>query len=238
MPRVIVALLRHGTFFQPPDVPSAHLPYPLTPEGEALAQEAGRQLVKRAVLESWWIDGVVDTSRLLRAWQTAHILAGALRDSLGRPFVVEEFDALAERSVGSAANLTVEQIAQVLRRDPRCTPLPEEWRDDSFYRIPLQGAESLMQAGARVARHLEWRGRQIAARAVPDSLKVCVGHGGAFRHAAVQLGVLRAEEAPRLSMSHCVPVFLERNGESRWAHVGGAWKVAELEPEPEPKRVD
>jgi 2,3-bisphosphoglycerate-dependent phosphoglycerate mutase len=227
MPRVIVALLRHGAFHQPEGVPSAHLPYGLDRDGEQQARRGVGELLDRIGAAGWRFDEVVDASRLLRAWQTARILAEALRDSLGVQIAVEEFDDLAERSLGSGANLTVEQINEVLRQDPRCVPLPEGWRHDSFYRIPLPGAESLLQAGARVARHIEWRARQILVRASVDTVKVCVGHGGAFRHAAVHLGVLRIEEAPRLSMAHCVPVFLERHGEYRWARIAGDWKKRE-----------
>jgi len=84
-----------------------------------------------------------------------------------------------------------------------------------------------MQAGARVARHIEWRAQQILARSQSDAVKVYVGHGGAFRHAAVHLGVLRIEEVRHLSMEHCVPVFLERHGEYRWTRVAGEWKKRE-----------
>lgn len=227
MARVIVALLRHGAFHQPQGVPSAHLPYGLDRDGEQQARRGMGRLLDQIDGTGWKVDDVVDTSRLLRAWQTAQILSEALRDSLGMHFAVEEFDDLAERSLGSGANLTVEQIGEVLRQDPRCMPLPEGWRHDSFYRIPLPGAESLMQAGARVARHIEWRAQQIVARSGSDTVKICVGHGGAFRHAAVHLGVLQIEEVRCLSMEHCVPVFLERHGENRWTRVAGEWKKRE-----------
>jgi 2,3-bisphosphoglycerate-dependent phosphoglycerate mutase len=138
---------------------------------------------------------------------------------------MEQSAALAERCVGSAANMTVEQIDRVLRQDPRCTPLPSTWQRDPTYTLPFPGAESLMQAGERVARYLEERARQIAQRVQRDTVKVFVGHGGSFRHAAVHLGVLSLEEVSTLSMHHCTPVFLERIDSGRWAHVAGQWKL-------------
>ena len=224
MPRVILALFRHGSYEQPEGVPSAHSPHPLDPSGEVQARDGALALLETASSQGWEIDVIVDSSRLLRAWQTAKIVAQTLGQRTERRFEVAEFDALAERGLGCAANLTTSQIAEVLRRDPRSDPLPDTWQRDSSYRLPLQGAESLTQAGERVAWHLEARARHVAERARVDTLKVLVGHGGSFRHAALYLGVLRADEVSRLSMAHCTPVYLERLDKGRWAHVAGSWK--------------
>lgn len=61
-----------------------------------------------------------------------------------------------------------------------------------------------------------------------DTLKIFVGHGAAFRHAAVHLGLLTTEQAVALSMYHCRPVFFERLQENRWQHVGGDWKIRKV----------
>jgi len=224
MPRVIMALLRHGAYDQPPDVPSAHLPYPLNEAGREQARNAVSLVLDTAAGEHWEIDTTLDSSRLLRAAETATLMAHGFAARQDRPFRVVEYDELAERSVGSAANLTTDRIDAILRIDPRCAPLPSNWQRDGFYRLPLQGAESLIQAGERVARHLEARASQMAGRQANDVVKVVVGHGGSFRYAAVRLGILRADDAARLSMHHCAPIYLERRDAFTWVQVAGAWK--------------
>ena len=222
---VIAALVRHGKYEQPEGVPSAHLPYALTPEGRASAHDLSDALLSIARDRKHVLDETIDTSRMLRAYETAAIVAERLFAGTGRKFTVEEFDALAERGLGAAANLTVSAIEAIVARDPRCAPLPPQWKYQSAFRLPFQGAETLLEAGLRVARHLEERLRGLDAG--KPVLKVFVGHGGAFRHAAVHLGLLSPEAAPRLSMWHARPILLERLAEGRWAHVGGEWKVRE-----------
>ncbi len=224
MPRVIMALLRHGAYDQPHDVPSAHLPYPLNETGREQARNAVSLLLDAVAAEHWEIETTIDSSRLLRGWETATLMAHGLAARQDRPFRVTEFDELAERCLGSAANLSTDRIDAILRLDARCAPLPSNWQRDGFYRLPLPGAESLMQAGERVARHLEARASQIAGRQPSDVVKLVVGHGGSFRYAAVRLGILRADDAARLSMHHCSPVFLERRDAFTWVQVSGAWK--------------
>ena len=62
-------------------------------------------------------------------------------------------------------------------------------------------------------------------RVEEDSLKLFVGHGAAFRHAAYRLGVLRFEDITRLSMYHARPVYLELLTDGGWQQVAGDWKV-------------
>ncbi|HHH39918.1 MAG TPA: phosphoglycerate mutase [Sedimenticola sp.] len=219
---MIAALVRHGAYHQLPDTPSAHQPFPLTAEGEAHADEAARAVWVILQEKGWRLLPQIDSSRLLRGWQTATIMAGRLAALQGAPFQVESFDALAERGVGSAANLTIAQIEAVLREDPRFPAPPPDWKADSHYRLPLQGAESLLEAGERVAEHI----RRRAAEGHPaDTVKLFVGHGAAFRHAAYHLGVLAFEEIARLSMYHGRPVFIEPGPDGRWRRVAGEWKI-------------
>lgn len=227
-PRTVAALIRHGDYHQLPDTPSAHQPFPLTDQGRAQAVAAGRTLGATLAAEGWQLDRTLDASQLLRAWQTAELLREALSEGPGEERAklrVEGFDALAERGLGSAANLTTAQIARVVAADPRCGALPADWKSNSHFRLPLPGAESLMAAGERVAEHLEARMAALAARAGGDTLKLFVGHGAAFRHAAHRLGVLAFEDIARLSMHHAGPVYLERLPDGRWRHIGGRWKV-------------
>jgi 2,3-bisphosphoglycerate-dependent phosphoglycerate mutase len=142
----------------------------------------------------------------------------------GSGFRVEEFAALAERSLGAAANLTLSEIEEAVRADPRYAELPEGWKGLSELRLPFLGAESLLESGERAAGHVEARMREIAGDLERDTLKLFVAHGGSLRHAAVKLGLLRLEAAPGLSMYHCAPIYFERGSDGRWAHVLGEWK--------------
>jgi 2,3-bisphosphoglycerate-dependent phosphoglycerate mutase len=225
--RIIAALVRHGRYEQPASVPSAHLPHPLTPEGESEARELPARLTELARRHGAALHPVLDSSRMLRAWQTARLAASGLSAG-GTEFTVEEFDSLAERSLGAAANLTVQEIARVIARDPRCAPLPRGWKVSRDFRLPLQGAESLAEAGERTARHVTERTANLGQGAV---MKVFVGHGGAFRHAAVSLGALAEEAAPRLSMWHCSPVLLARTDGGAWSHLDGNWKHRDIRPD-------
>jgi 2,3-bisphosphoglycerate-dependent phosphoglycerate mutase len=226
MPRLVAALVRHGEYRQPAGMPSAHLPYPLTAAGEEQARQGASEIDAMARERGLKLHSVLDSSRMLRAWQTAttmaHTLEGlsALNDAR-----VEEFDALAERGLGAAANLTMKEIEAIVQEDPRHGPLPPDWKLHSDFRLPLQGAESLLDAGERAARHIS--NRLASAEHSTDAalLKVFVGHGGAFRYAAVHLGVLRPAEARKLSMHHCRPVLIERLGADRWQHIAGHWKA-------------
>jgi 2,3-bisphosphoglycerate-dependent phosphoglycerate mutase len=224
MARLIAALIRHGDYHQLPDAPSAHQPWPLNSAGETQALEGAQRLHDIIVRNDWTLVPAIDSSRLLRAWQTAVIFADGLADLAPSLPQIESYDELAERGVGSAANLTIAQIEAVLRQDPRVSDPPADWKADSHYRLPLQGAESLLEAGERVAAHLS---QSMAALPPdgPDRIKIFVGHGAAFRHAAYHLGVLAFEQLRQLSMFHCRPVMIEYLAGGQWRHVEGDWKV-------------
>ena len=218
MPRLIVALIRHGDYQQRPDTPSAHQPFPLSPLGEQQARQAGVEIAEFAADLGLTLCPSLDCSSLLRAWQTAHILADSLPGNTD--YTLHSTMALAERSVGIAANLTTADIESLLAQDPRCDTPPENWKSNSHYCLPLPGAESLMTAGQRVAQHLRQRTAEPVAT---DTLKVFVGHGAALRHAAFHLGVLSEAQIPQLSMFHARPRYLEKT-ERGWQHIAGDWK--------------
>jgi 2,3-bisphosphoglycerate-dependent phosphoglycerate mutase len=225
VPRLIAAIVRHGEYRQLPDTPSAHQPFPLVAQGEQQARDAADRL--RALLPESGLSlcPQVDSSQLLRGWQTAQIMLQALHDLFPQAPELNSFDELAERCVGSAANLSIAHIEAIVGEDPRYPALPPDWKSDSRFRLPLQGAESLLQAGERVAAHLRKQMAALTATAHQDTLKLFVGHGAAFRHAAYHLGVLQFEDLKRLSMHHAQPVLLEYRPEGPWLHVGGEWKV-------------
>ncbi len=224
-PRFVAALVRHGDYEQPERVPSASLAHPLTERGREQASALASALRSEASERSLMIDRTLDCSPLLRAWQTAHLCAEQLADHEGSGFEVASYADLVERSVGAAANLTVDTIAEIVARDPRLAPLPPNWKAHPRFRLPFPGAESLLQAGARVAAHLEQRAHAHQARERDDRLVIVVSHGGAVRHAAVALGVLELERVPTLSMHHCGYVLVERLADGRWLQIGGAWKT-------------
>ncbi|HEX7476886.1 MAG TPA: histidine phosphatase family protein, partial [Polyangiales bacterium] len=167
---------------------------------------------------------VIDCSPLLRAYQTACIAAEVLAAETRKPFRVEQHAALCERSLGAAANLTVAQIDQILARDSRYGRPPPHWRYLPTFELPFPGAESLMSAGKRVAEHLRNTALALASKSRAETLKLCVGHGGALRYAACELGVLELARAPQLSMQHGRPVLIERLTAGSWTHLDGSWE--------------
>lgn len=215
----VIALLRHAEYHQPADVPSALLPYPLTREGTAQARHAAFELTQFIEAQSLSCITTIDSSTSLRAWQTATIIAEILNRRLNSEFDVIEYPALTERSVGAAANLTIHEIVDILATDPRYDVPPAGWKSDSDYRLPFEGAESLMEAGKRVADHIEWRYEQSAGK----TLRIIVGHGGSIRHAAVHLGLLNKTEASLHSMYHATPLFVVCEARS-WKLLTGNWK--------------
>jgi len=218
MAGTIAALVRHGDYHQIAGAPSAHQPFALTDEGRRQAEAGARELVERCAAKGWSISKSIDSSQMLRAWQTAEILAKHVAGA-----EIESFDALAERGLGCAANLTVPEIEKVLEQDPRFAAPPPNWKADSHYRLPLQGAESLMEAGQRVAGHIATRMDPGASST--GSVKIFVGHGAAFRHAAFHMGALAFERIAELSMFHGRPVLLMECDDGTWQHVAGEWKV-------------
>jgi len=216
----IAALVRHGDYHQLADVPSAQQPFALTDKGLAQAQKGAAELMEIITAHNWSMYPGIDSSNMLRAWQTAQIFAQVCGAKS-----VTSFDSLAERGLGCAANLTLTQIENILRDDPRYPSPPRNWKADSHYRLPLQGAESLLEAGRRVADHIERRMAELTVTGGSGKVGVFLGHGAAFRHAAFHLGALELDHVADLSMHHARPLFLESGADGRWRHVAGEWKL-------------
>lgn len=224
MSRLYAVLVRHGEYQQQNGAPSAHQPHPLTTRGEAQARQTGRELATWLQEEQWVLAPEIHCSTLLRAWQTADLMREPL-SAQGYDAKLREFDALCERSVGALANLEAEQIAAVVARDPRYAPLPANWKSQADYRLPVPGAESLIQAGARVAAHIRQQMQALHSQGYEQCLQVFVGHGAAFRHAACELGVLKPADVPALSMFHAGAVCLAwQTDRDSWQHYRGEWK--------------
>ncbi len=221
MSELIAVFIRHGDYQQLPDTPSAHQPFPLTGAGMRQAHEAAILVREMAEQNHWQVNSEIQCSNLLRAWQTADIIGRQLD---GR-FTLSGYDELAERSMGSAANLTLTQIEDVLDKDPRFKTPPANWKSDSHYRLPLQGAESLLEAGERIADHVRKQMEALQQKGNARLMQLFVGHGAAFRHAAHHLGVLEFEQIAKLSMYHATPVAMAVVPGRAWRHVAGDWKV-------------
>ncbi|MCK7612917.1 histidine phosphatase family protein [Roseibium sediminicola] len=220
-------LVRHGAYHQKPGTPSAFQPFPLTEAGKAQASDVGRELAALAAENGWALSPEVFCSRQQRAWQTATLLSQSLSELTGTAYTVTEDEALAERSVGAFANLTIPEIEQILADDPRYAVPPEDWKSNSHYKLPAQGAESLLEAGGRVAAFLTAR-LEALTTASDATAQIFVGHGAAFRHAAHHLGVLAFDDIRKVSMHHAKPVVLKFSPEAGWSHETGAWKQRQL----------
>lgn len=213
-----VALIRHGEYHQRQNVPSALQPHPLTDRGMVQAKDCADLI--RALMEEHQLslNSAAYCSEQLRAWQTARVTTSALAEGY---FTLHQTSDLSERALGSAANMTLAEIEAALALDPRFETPPAGWKSSSAYCLPLQGAESLMMAGTRVAGFLS---RLVQAPDTEGRLTLTFGHGAAFRHAAHILGVMRRDEIAANSMYHARPLLLCYNPDGTWSHCGGAWK--------------
>lgn len=220
MARTLVALIRHGAYHQRNNTPSALQPFPLTAEGEKEVRRQAKAFASLLTAQQWKLAVQVHSSPLLRAWQTAQIYMEVLADFFDAPPVHLQFPELVERSVGNVANLTTQEIEHLLHQDPRFSPAPKGWKSDSYYCLPFMGAESLMDAGARVAKHIEQH-NQASEQA---RVQLIVGHGAAMRHAACHLNVMQFCDISKLSMHHAHPVVLEKI-DTEWQHIAGQWKI-------------
>lgn len=219
--RRIAAFVRHGHFDRPEGTASAHSPRPLTAQGRAQAAAAAARIAALCDEHGLTIDKRIEASQLLRAWETANVLATSLEREADRAHHVIQRDELIERGLGSAANLTFDEIASLLAEDPRIGPLPEGWRRMPEFRLPLAGAESLMQAGARVAARVVASIDTIPDDDPTDVARLFVAHSGCLRHAAVVLGALDVRQVAGLSLEFLGCVLLERLPNGEWVHLAG-----------------
>lgn len=215
MSDALIAFIRHGEYAQLPNTPSALQPFALTEEGKVQARNCATTLQEAAQYLNVPINSTIYCSTSLRAWQTASEIAQQLPLA---DVQIEQTDELCERSVGALANLTIEQIEQAIFDDPRFPALPQNWKSDSDFRLPVKGAESLLDSGRRVASYVQHK-----VQVNSTSLTCFVGHGASIRHAAYQMGILSFNEIAKLSMYHAQPVIFKRL-EQQWHLAFGDWK--------------
>ena len=219
--RRIAAFVRHGHFDRPDQTASGHSPRPLSATGRDQATAAAGPIAALCREHGLTVDKRIESSQLLRAWETASLLATALEAETDRSHHVIQRDELIERGLGSAANLTFETIGELLGADPRIGPLPEGWRRMPEFRLPLPGAESLMQAGARTAARVVASMDSMPDDDPTDLARLFVAHSGCLRHAAVVLGAIDVRHVAGLSMGFLDCVLLERLPNGDWIHLAG-----------------
>lgn len=227
MPKLYAVLIRHGEYHQQENAPSAHQPHPLTENGIAQAETTGSLMAKWLEEEGWTLASQLHCSVLLRAWQTADSIHRQLAHANHFSEIIQT-EALCERSVGALANLDAKTIKCIVANDPRYEALPKGWKSHPDFRLPVPGAESLDEAGLRVATHVRQVMQEQADAGAAHMMQLFVGHGAVFRHAARHLGVLSADDIPRLSMFHAGAVCLCWDSDTNtWSHYRGEWKRRE-----------
>lgn len=222
--RRIAALMRHGHFDRPENVASAHSLFPLSERGRDQARHAADPILELCEELGLELDPRIESSQLLRAWETANLIAESLTERTAKRFYVLQRDELVERGLGSCANMTFDEIRAVLAADPRLGSLPEGWRRMPEFRLPVRGAESLMQAGARTAARVATSLASIPDEDPRDLMRLFVAHSGCLRHAVVQLGALDVRVVPGLSMDFTQAVFVEKLPNGDWVHIAGQFK--------------
>ena len=222
--RRIAVLVRHGAFDRPEQTASAHSFYPLNTLGREQAVAAATPILQMCEEQGVELDSRIEASQLLRAWETANLLGESLSEKTGQSFHVVQRDELIERGLGSATNMTFDRIHELLAADPRLAPLPAGWRRMPEFRLPLPGAESLMQAGARVAARISASMDAISETDSRDVGRLFVAHSGCLRHAAVVLGALDVRIVAELSMDFTQAVMLEKLPNGDWIHLAGAFQ--------------
>jgi 2,3-bisphosphoglycerate-dependent phosphoglycerate mutase len=222
--RRIAGLIRHGHFDRPDDVASAHSLFPLSEHGRDQARHAADPILEFCDELGLELDPRIEASQLLRAWETANLIATSLATRTGKRFHVLQRDELVERSLGSCANMTFDSIRAMLAEDPRLGLLPDGWRRMPEFRLPVQGAESLMQAGARTATRIATSLDSIPAEDPRDLMRLFVAHSGCLRHAVVQLGALDVRVVSGLSMGFTQAALLEKLPNGDWVHIAGQFR--------------
>lgn len=238
--QLFFSFLRHADYQQQAHTPSALQPYALNSLGFQQAAQAADPIAQFAQSQRLQLYPKVFASDALRAWQTANTLAQQLYTK--PPFtdqvktqttalsVIHE-PRLQERSVGALANLTVTQIETVIAQDPRYPNLPQGWKADSQFCLPATGAESLLDAGRRVAEYLQSLCADLSSKITQDTLVILVGHGASFRHAMYELGLFKWQDIARYSMFHARPLFFQYHSGTPKASsnsiewVAGDWKL-------------
>jgi 2,3-bisphosphoglycerate-dependent phosphoglycerate mutase len=219
-------------------VASAHLLLPLSEKGREQARAAAEPILRSCEELRLELDPRIEASGLLRAFETATILAEELEARTGLSIRIEERGELVERSFGACNNLRLDKIEATLAMDPRLGPLPQGWRKIPEFRLPVPGAESLQEAGARTATRIATSMDAIPEEDPRDLLRLFVAHAGCLKHAAVQLGALDLRASTALKMDHAQSILVEQVPGGDWVQVAGQWKKRLPKAQPKPPPTD
>ena len=225
-----IAFIRHGDYEQLANTPSAMQPFPLKEAGRQQALKGSELVLDFLKQKNLQLHPTLFSSILLRAWQTTELMQSHFSGYSKKPLVISSHEALVERRVGNVANLSIQQIEDIIKNDPRYDSPPEGWKSNSHYCLPFPGAESLMQAGQRVANFVD----QEAAHLAEGELMLFIGHGAAFRHAAHHMGCMDSHKIATYSMYHAKPVFFQQvtdaAGKPQWlTYDENLWKLRHKE---------
>ncbi|WP_111979216.1 histidine phosphatase family protein [Algibacillus agarilyticus] len=174
-----------------PNAPEGQQPFSLTHNGVRSAKQLVKKVDSLSEQLNCRIAHYIDSSQTLAAWQTADAIAEILSLNHGHEYKTDAFDALSNASLGALANLSFDDIEDVVRHDPRFPALPDDWRINGCYRLPVQGAESPMDAGKRLIKHVHQRLTALAETAEQATIKIFVSHDKVLRHAMCELGLLK-----------------------------------------------
>lgn len=213
--------LRHSIYHQPEGLPSAHLPYSITQVGKQQAKFAADKIIDFHRKNQLKFPSEIECSTLLRAYETAKVIAEEIELVIGDEIRIKQSPFLCERSMGSMANLSVKEIEAIIKNDLRFDSPPKGWKSSATYRLPYVGAESLEDAGKRVANYI-----LNPTKNSNQAYRILVGHGASFRHAAKEMGILKSDEIAKLSMHYAEPLAFEYN-DNTWHKVFGKWKIRE-----------
>lgn len=214
-----LALIRHGRYAQLAATPSALQPYPLTPEGVEEVRNEAEHFGTWLSTSGYRLEPEIHCSTLLRAWQTAEIFRQELEAFFISKPQTRSFSALCERSLGALANLSISEIERIVDMDPRFTSLPEGWKSASEFKLPYDGAESLLESGKRVSDHL----KSLPVFEPEKRIQLVIGHGASIRHASYYLKIIPFREIRRLSMFYSHPIVFE-SVDQGWNRIYGHWK--------------
>ena len=128
--------LRHSVYEQPAAVPSALLPHPITAEGVKQAKMAASKIIQFFKNDESQLPRTIESSSLLRAYQTASVLAEEVYNLMRIELKIVQTDELVERKMGAMANLTVQEIEAIMARDLRYEKPPQGWKSSRDYKLP------------------------------------------------------------------------------------------------------
>jgi probable phosphoglycerate mutase len=203
------------------------LGYPLTPDGQLQAlqlaaslrdewaplQKSGRAIHQTFTRSDGWIDWII-TSPLLRALQTAEILAQELADSPEAALPVEVSESLREFDCGILEGRSDSHSWLLF------SELVEDWLDGRERHQRLPGGESFAEIEQRFVPFIQ----ELLKKTDPQARILLVSHGGLLRcMLPLVLDNIDFQFTSKKSLGNCEMVLAEGWGERlvcrRWGNL-------------------